>query len=377
MKRATLRYDLNWKSLAALLFHATVTFLYCILLSRRYLINSISKILLGRVFLQWRHTVYFKSGRAALCGLMAGLKRANPEHKIVFIPDYICNVVYQAAENAGFTVRSYTTDNHFSPVWEELLDSIKGQTYPVVLLASMFGTVNATQSRIRSIRHTNPSAFIIADECQHLVSNSPVGFDANMAIVFSFNKKTIYGLMGGGVCVNPNLTPLVCPLKSGVMERLEINARLSLHLFKELLIYTRIWLNKPIFYQNDTLTYEYSHGMNILYDTRPKEIAKISLVRAWLELRKMHTTEKLRKNNLHTIMQIMPGALLNQRLARLEDAAYVPVRINTANEFIFRQVFLKRPYAIHKNPDRAIKNVFCIVNSIPLGWTFKVDEAPK
>ena len=46
----------------------------------------------------------YKSGRAALRGLMEGLKSADPARRTAFVPYYVCNVVGAACRAAGFAV---------------------------------------------------------------------------------------------------------------------------------------------------------------------------------------------------------------------------------------------------------------------------------
>lgn len=149
----------------------------------------------------------FKSGRAALRGLMEGLKSADSARRAAFVPDYVCNVVGGACRAAGFTVVEYPTDERCLPDWPALEDRIRRETAPVVVWCSLFGSVPALAPEAAALERANPRAFFVADECQHLVPDSPVKPRSNRAVVFSFNDKTCPGVMGGGIA---------CSAESGV-----------------------------------------------------------------------------------------------------------------------------------------------------------------
>ena len=67
----------------------------------------------------------YKSGRAALRGLMEGLRAACPERRAAFVPDYVCNVVGDACRAAGFAVREYPTDARCQPDWKALEEGVR------------------------------------------------------------------------------------------------------------------------------------------------------------------------------------------------------------------------------------------------------------
>lgn len=349
--------------------NAVACFYLFIFIPKQFFIKQVCRELVKKHLLpNGQQIVYYKSGRAALRGLLETLKSINPEYKIIFLPDYICNVVYQAAETAGFSIQSYKTDDTFSPIWRELIPSVRDKSHPVILLASMFGRVNSCQKNINIIFESNPEAFIVADECQHLVTNSTIGCAKNMAVIFSFNKKTIPGLMGGGVCVNGALSKLIKPIKLTKLKSVKVNARLFIHAIKELLIYIHLYIGKPMFSDIDTPIYDYSVGGNILYDTSPQEIAKLSVIRAWVCLRQLKNIERLRQKNYKAILTSMKEMLLCPNLPEQMRAAYIPIQKKSLKRIFFQFVFIKRPYAIHKRPESAEKEIYCLMNSIPLRW---------
>ncbi len=149
----------------------------------------------------------YKSGRAALCGLMEGLKSADSARRTAFVPDYVCNVVGGACRAAGFEVVEYPTDARCRPDWPGLEERVRRETAPVVVLCSLFGSMPASAPEVETLERANPRVFFVADECQNLVPDSPVKPRSNQAVVFSFNDKTCPGVMGGG---------LACLAESGV-----------------------------------------------------------------------------------------------------------------------------------------------------------------
>lgn len=356
--------DVYWNVVNA----AACFFLFFFIPKQFFIKQVCRKLVKNHVLPNGQHIVYYKSGRAALRGLLETLKKINPKYKIIFLPDYICNVVYQAAETAGFSIQSYKTDNTFSPIWRELIPSIRDKSHPVVLLASMFGRVNSCQKNIKIIFESNPEAFIVADECQHLVTKSTIGSGKNMAVIFSFNKKTIPGLMGGGVCVNGDLSKFIKPIKLKKLTSVKVNTRLFIHASKEILIYIHLYIGKSMFSNIDSPVYDYSIGGNILYDTSPQEIAKLSVIRAWVCLRKLKNIERLRQKNYKVILTSMKEILLCPNFPEQMRAAYIPINKKSLNRNLFHFVFIKRPYAIHKRPESAVKEIYCLMNSIPLRW---------
>jgi hypothetical protein len=367
MTQIRLRYKCKFIVVLSSAVNAAACFFLFCFIPKQIFINRVSKQLFTkRVLPDDQDIVYFKSGRAALRGFLASLKKINQKYKIIFLPDYICNVIYQAAENAGFSIYSYPTDNTFSPLWNKLILSIRGKSHPVVLLASMFGRVNSGQKQIQRILDSNPEAFIVADECQHLVTNSTIGTGKNMAILFSFNRKTIPGLMGGGICVNGNFSKFIKPDKLKKIRCAEINARLFFYSIRDVLLYIRLFLGKTIPFNIDAPVYDYSVGRHILYDTSPHEIAKLSLVQAWVCLRKLEAIERLRQKNYKVIFSTMQNILLCLYLPEQMRAAFVPITKQSLKTNLFRYVFIKRPYAVHKKPESAIKEIYCLINSIPL-----------
>ena len=343
--------------------------LLCFIIPKNWLKKKVTHILAREVFPRYRSVIYFKSGRAALRGLLQGLNKLDHLNRIILLPDYICNVVYQTAESAGYEIITYQTDDDLKPVWDDLIHMLHNYTSPVVLLASLFGTVNAIQANINTIRRSNKSAFIIADECQFLVRNSPIGCDENMAIIFSFNKKTLPGVMGGGVFVrNPDLYQVIVAAPTPLLSSIELDLRLIFHLLREIFIYIKITLQNEQIHDFYVKAYEYSESKGIVYDTQPHEIAKVSLVRAWLELKNLQKYEHIRLINYQTIKEEFVEILEKPKLSYQMLAPNIPIKRTTLSCALGAYVFIKKPYAMHNNRKKANREIYCLMNSCPLPW---------
>jgi len=326
----------------------------------------IARQLLTSFYPAWKGIVFFKSGRAALRGFLCGLRKFNSRYNVIFLPDYICNVVYQASEEAGFFIRTYRTDHAFRPVWGELLSTLHEESHPIVLLASILGAVNSNQEDIQRIKKWNSEAFIILDECQNLTSTSKISFDRKMAVLFSFNKKSVPGLMGGGVCIGDELREYIKPIHLSRKELYEIYFRLLFHMAKDTLVYLMIFLGFNEFQNRELNVYEYSVGRNILYDTRPHEASILSLATAYIELKSLSEHEKIRLRNYQYITKLYDYSFFHHMSFTSNTPLYIPVSRDWAFSNDAKFFMIKRPYAKHKDHLTTMKMVYCINNSLPI-----------
>jgi len=370
MNQNFLRYKCNISDLFWQGTNAFVCLFLFLLIPKSFFKKQLSKKLFNNNLLpRGQEIIYYKSGRAAISGTLTTLKNIKPNYRKILLPDYICDVVYKASENAGFLIESYKTNDSFSPLWNELLFLIQGNSNVVVLLASMFGRVNTDQKHIDEIFNSNPNTFIIADECQHLVSRPFIKYRPNMAIIFSFNKKTIPGLMGGGVCISNSFSMHIKPNKLKIIKGTELNGRLFLHLIKEILLYFRLFLGKPIPFNIDSPKYEYSEFKNILYDCTPHEIAKISLIKGWVLFRQINKIEQLRLNNYKIILRKMKTVLMRPNMLDQNRSVFIPLKKNSLKINWSQFVFIKKPYALINEHESTEKEIYCLKNSISLPMT--------
>ncbi|MGD9780912.1 MAG: glycosyltransferase family 4 protein [Kiritimatiellia bacterium] len=250
----------------------------------------------------------YKSGRAALRGLMAGLRAADPDRRVAFVPDDVCNVVGDACRAAGFDVAEYPTDGKRLPDWQALDGRVRREAAPVVVLCSLFGSVPILAPGAEALEKANPRTFIVADECQNLVPDSPVKPRANRAVVFSFNDKTCPGAMGGGVACagNSGTTPVF--VRSPVARRVLCSVALAYRWLSGMLRMAghaiRLAAGRAYGYGVPDSP-EYSTCLRPHYDLVAEPIYKLSAARAWVSLRSLEFYRQIRIENARTFQDVL------------------------------------------------------------------------
>ncbi|MCD4832131.1 MAG: hypothetical protein K8R02_10085 [Anaerohalosphaeraceae bacterium] len=312
--------------------------------------------------------ILYKSGRAAICALMTELKEKQGR-QIAFIPDYICNVVPKACEDAGFVLKEYPTDEYFVPIWDQLEQRLCEDESSVLLICSLMGSSPVLAPEMKMFEQSHPKLFIVADECQNLVENSPVTLKRNRAIVFSFNDKTCPGLMGGGIVCSPesSLSPeyqqssfkreMKCSIffAGSLLKRITREARHILKLALRCSVYYRIPSN-----------YEYSIFQKAHYDTRSEPIHRISAVYALLNLAALKQYAKVREENCR-VLALATGcdvAIMQDGFSSLTAPAFMPL----PQEMDVHSVYpspVKAPYAKHKDPKTCNRKLYSIKVNIP------------
>ena len=329
--------------------------------------------LINKVFIGWEHIILFKSGRSALRRLLEGLQEYDKRYCKIYLPDYICNVVYDASEKAGFIIKPYHIKNNFEPNWDELIDNIRNEFFPVVVLASFFGAVNCNQSIINKLVGANKDVFIIADECQNLTMNSNVGHHEKMAVLFSFNKKTLPGLMGGGICLNEYLIDYIKKGKLKIKDSVLLNGRLSYHFIKEIIGAAFLNKEKREFKTCDSRElYDYSYPSNVVYDYNPNDIAKLSLSRAHVELKNLNKINRILFENFKLLKENFPESLFYDPHSLIPYIAYIPIERNYIEIDSFKCLPIKYPYAKHNEPRYTVRKVYCVMNNIPVSWKLEI-----
>lgn len=242
----------------------------------------------------------YKSGRAALRGLLEGLRSACPERRMAFVPDYVCNVVGEACRAAGFAVTEYPTDDQCRPDWQTLEESVRREAAPVVVLCSLFGSVPALAPEAAALEQANPRTFIVADECQNLVPHSPVKPQARRAVVFSFNDKTCPGVMGGGVACSADSGVAPAFARAPLARRVLCSVALAYRWVSGMLRNTsqtvRLAPGKEPRYAAPDAP-EFSTCLRPHYDLAPEPIYLLSAARARVSLRFLGEYRHLRIEN--------------------------------------------------------------------------------
>jgi glycosyltransferase involved in cell wall biosynthesis len=266
----------------------------------------------------------YKSGRAALRGLLEGLQSADPARRTAFVPDYVCNVVGAACRAAGFAVAEYATDERCLPDWRALEERVQGETAPVVVLCSLFGSVPAAAPEAEALERTNPRMFFVADECQNLVNASPVKPRANRAVVFSFNDKTCPGVMGGGVvCLSDSGEAPVfarAPFKRRAIGSVALAYRWMSGGLRAVGHGLRLALGRSGAYAAAEAP-EFSTCLAPHYDLVPEPIYRLSAARAWISLRHLDEYRRLRLENA----QALQAGLAVEAAVAQAGAPYLPV----------------------------------------------------
>jgi glycosyltransferase involved in cell wall biosynthesis len=271
----------------------------------------------------------YKSGRAALRGLMEALRTASSDRHVAYVPDYVCNVVGDACRAAGFATVEYATDERCLPKWKELEERVRQDTAPVVVLCSLFGSVPAQAPEAVALEQANSRIFIVADECQNLMPDSPIKARANRAVVFSFNDKTCPGVMGGGVVCpgGGGLAPVFA--KGKMLRRILCSTALFrqwlLRVGREAAHMVRLTWSLPISYRaSDGL--EFSTGLRPHYDLVAEPIYKLSAVRAWVSLLFLESYRRFRIENARALRSGLDGLQVGLDLASAQTGPpFLPV----------------------------------------------------
>ncbi|RKT45577.1 glycosyltransferase family 4 protein [Thiocapsa rosea] len=242
---------------------------------------------------------------------MEVLRLRMPEARVAYVPDYVCNVVGEACRKAGFETVEYPTNMQCMPEWRSLELMIGRNRDAVLVLCSQFGSVPVMTPEAETLVRANPGIFVVADECQNLVPDSPVRPERNRAVLFSFNDKTCPGVMGGGVAVSRE-SPLDAPVVA--------IASMSRRLLCTVALY-RLWFMGigRILKQSARLaigagqshrlptSYEFSVCKSPHYDLRPEPIYKLSAARALMSVNGLERYRRLRVENAKSLRQGLNG----------------------------------------------------------------------
>lgn len=303
-----IRERLRWGQVLQTAFEDALTALL-LLIPRRVSVAWIRRRIAQRVYgCSVAEVFLYKSGRAALRGLMQSLRNFSSARRVAYVPDYVCNVVGESCRAAGFTTVEYPIDERCLPVWEKLEALIESDEAPVVLLCSLFGSVPALAPEATTLAQLNPRIFIVADECQNLVPHSPVKARENRAVIFSFNDKTCPGLMGGGVVcsTDSNLSPFF--KKATAWRRFLCSIALFrqwlLRIGQESMHRLRLAGGRPFPYTiPDHL--EFSTCLRPHYDLAAESIYKLSAARAWVSLLFLESYRRFRIENVRALQSCL------------------------------------------------------------------------
>jgi len=332
-----------------------LTTLLYLLQSRRRLSHRARQLLLQSFFPRARHVIFFKSGRSALSAVFEALAREQRGVQVL-VPDYICNVVPRAVSRAGLEAVSYRTTEGFEIDLDDLLEKVAKPSVAAVVLASLFGAQNTSQTVVDRIRRARNDVLLVLDDCQNLLLNRAVVPDARTVVVFSFNMKTITGSMGGGVCLGDNGFDLQPP-EMNQLRDFRLECAIGMLFLKQVCL--RAWrsigkrLGRRV-YKPPCLEYSHATG-RIHYDMVPQRIAKLSLARAITRMRTAAETESLRKRNFEALsgflQQTGAGEVVSTHCTA--SAPFVPVRL--VKPALLTLMPWKGPYGLEGSPHKTLR----------------------
>lgn len=119
----------------------------------------------GDFFTEQENTYYYSSGRAALYQI---LKSTNNYTNTIFLPDYLCHTIVNAAKKAGFDYVFYELDNKLQ-VSPNSLEKAGFKNGNIILLINYFG-LQCLSEISRIIKDTYPNSVIIEDDVQAFFS---------------------------------------------------------------------------------------------------------------------------------------------------------------------------------------------------------------
>lgn len=264
-----------------------------------------------------------KSGRSALSLLLINIKKDTDNScNTILLPDYICNVVYEAAKYSGMEIVVYKTDCNFNPIIEDIALAIEGKIHCCVLLASIFGR-RVKKEIIHMINEINPNCSIIYDESQNLICANKVTLDDKSHMIISFNNKMTPGLLGG-VLITKNKEYISGILRPSIIRNIIYNI---------IMIATYVKQNIKILYDATTCNYRNRVVIEISkckgkYSVEPYQISKISLCSAIMALKNIKWHQELLLENNNFIRSLEKGGYIEIiGTPDIDFPPYIPAKI--------------------------------------------------
>lgn len=118
-------------------------------------------LFIQREFVPQPDTYYYASGRTALYQILRSL---GPHHTKVWMPDWLCHTMVEAAERAKSEVVFYELNNDFKATLEAL-DKSGFRDGEAVLMVNYFGLQDLTPTA-KAIKEQYPQSIVIEDDVQ-------------------------------------------------------------------------------------------------------------------------------------------------------------------------------------------------------------------
>ncbi len=305
--------------------------------------------------------VWAASGRSALALLYNTIKRYG-KINTVLLPDYICNVVYEAANRSGMHIVRYATEDSM-PCIDDILHIISSNQECCVTFVSYFGRSIDYCKIIATIREISNEIIIIFDECQNLLNADINVLDENIFSVLSFNNKMTPGLLGGAIVLKNSHYVFSIPLETRFRRIIcELEMVLSYNLLFFKMIKTALSRAYPF-----PSTFEWSSCFG-KYSVEPRRIYKVSLVSAYLSVKNVKYHKSILTHNMEFAYQMAEKGII--RIIGSPNAklvAYLPIEVDNV---LVGKIPLKGKYRVLKD-ESSNKGHVCMILSHTFIYDYK------
>lgn len=284
-------------------------------------------------------TRFYFSGRVALYRMALACKKDNT---IALLPDYICNVVPKAFQEAGINISNYPTDLYFEPSIQAIQQIAKGRTSVLVCLAPIMGAEGGlawafSPEGKRWRIQNNVTLFIdLSQGISRLKPLNPTELGQQLVLMASFNNKAFPSVMGA-VVISDIDDPLFVAATSS--EQLAIVKQLIRRILQPIFSMG----NKPAdpysIEQDHPSTFEYSYCQQFPYTFAHRGATKlqVAVATAGLWFSRYYQWCKQR--------YVQQGLITPQPTPFYRSAPYILAEPTTA------QLKKKAPYASHEQPN--------------------------
>lgn len=228
------------------------------------------------------------SGRTAIYEV-AKIFRKRSDKSVALIPDYICNVVNVALEQAGYQVQVYSTNRWLEPESDAIIATIRQGHVGLLLTANIFGSSALLEElKLEPLKTviTEYDIQVIVDLCQDitLIQHLPVDYGTRLVAVVSFNDKSIPGVMGGGILASFEIP----------------EAQRTLSWRQTMILYSKFVLKSfrcsRRQKQFDPVAFEYSYCDRFPYTIDSLKISKIQIILALIGIENISSKYSLKKS---------------------------------------------------------------------------------
>jgi hypothetical protein len=289
---------------------------------------------------------FYFSGRVALYQLALSVRKKGKNR--VLLPEYVCNVVYEAFHKAGYEILLFKLSSELEPdqhELEDLMETYQGQC--VICLAPIMGAEGglswATSKKVCDIRKKY-SVTLFLDLCQSFMQVELYkSKDLNdFAVISSFNNKSFPGLMGSAVWTDINDAS---HRPANLDERLLLLRLLIYKFLGFLLMCFRKFFSQSLPANISSEKFEYSYCQKFPYDFEHSGASKmqIAIGAAGILFLPLYLNRKRRDLELSSDHVIKTPYYF--------WSPYVLVR----DQFNSSYRKLKNPYALDRNPNKSLR----------------------